>query len=62
MGAEWTQSLITRLGYTTTSGLWSLYWRDRNLGFHTYDHVSPTVSVGELLTEVDRDPTAIVWG
>ena len=39
----------------------SLYWCDRDSRFHAYD-VSPTAVVGELLAEVDRDPTAIFWG
>ncbi|MGA9360734.1 MAG: DUF3024 domain-containing protein, partial [Mycobacterium sp.] len=62
MGAEWTRFPIARLRYTKSTGVWSLYWRDRNLRFHAYDLVSPTASVEELLAEVDRDPTAIFWG
>ena len=53
---------IARLRYTKATGVWSLYWRDRNLRFHAYDLVSPTASVEDLLAEVDRDPTAIFWG
>ena len=62
MGAEWTRFPIARLRYTKATGVWSLYWRDRNLRFHAYDPVSPTASVEDLLAEVDRDPTAIFWG
>jgi hypothetical protein len=62
MGAEWTRFPIARLRYTKTTGVWSLYWRDRNLRFHAYDLISPTASIEELLAEVDRDPTAIFWG
>jgi Protein of unknown function (DUF3024) len=62
MSAEWTRFPIARLRYTKTTGVWSLYWRDRNLGFHAYDLVSPTASIEELLAEVNRDPTAIFWG
>lgn len=42
--------------------MWSLFWRDRNLRFHGYDLVAPTVSIEELLAELDRDPTAIFLG
>jgi len=42
--------------------VWSLFWRDRNLRFHAYDLVAPTVSIEELLAALDRDPTAIFWG
>jgi hypothetical protein len=62
MGAEWTRFPIARLRYTKSTGLWSLYWRDRNLRFHQYDRVPATASVEDLLAEVDRDPTAIFWG
>jgi Protein of unknown function (DUF3024) len=62
MGAEWTRSPIARLRYVKTTGVWSLYWRDRNLRFHVYDLAAPTASIEELLAELDRDPTAIFWG
>ena len=51
MGAEWTRFPIARLRYVKTTGVWSLYWRDRNLRFHAYDLVAPTASIEELLAE-----------
>jgi hypothetical protein len=45
-----------------STGLWLLYWRDRDLRFHEYDRAPATVSVEDLLAEVDLDPTAIFWG
>jgi Protein of unknown function (DUF3024) len=62
VGTEWTRLPIARLRYTRSTGLWSLYWRDRNLRFHEYDRVPATESVEDLLAEVDSDPTAIFWG
>ena len=62
VGPEWTRFPIARLRYTKTSKTWSLYWRDRNLRFHTYDRLAPSVNVNDLLAEIDRDPTAIFWG
>ncbi len=62
MGSEWTRFPIARLRYAKTAGVWSLFWRDRNLRFHAYDLVSATANIEELLAEVDRDPTAIFWG
>jgi hypothetical protein len=53
---------IARLRYTAATGLWSLYWRDRNLKFHLYDLAEPTANVEALLDEIDRDPTSIFWG
>jgi Protein of unknown function (DUF3024) len=60
--SAWTRFPIARLRYAKTRGVWSLYWRDRNLRFHAYDLVSPTATIEELLAEVDADPTAIFWG
>jgi len=62
MGPEWTRMPIARLHYTKTTRHWSLYWRDRNLRFHQYDHVAPSARIDDLLTELDKDPTAIFWG
>jgi hypothetical protein len=62
MDADWTRFPIARLRYVKTRGVWSLYWRDRNVRFHTYDLVLPTANIEELLAEVDRDPAAIFWG
>ncbi len=61
-GAERTRFPIARLRYAKTTGLWSLFWRDRHLKFHTYDRVPASTNIEELLAEVDRDPTAIFWG
>ena len=61
-GPEWTRFPIARLRYTKADRTWSLYWRDRNLRFHEYDRIGPSARIDELLTEIDRDPTAIFWG
>lgn len=61
-GSAWTRFPVARLHFTKTTGLWSLYWRDRNLRFHVYDLAAPMASVAELLNEIERDPTAIFWG
>ena len=61
-GTEWTTFPIARLRFTKASGTWTLYWRDRNSRFHRYDRVAPTADIGVLLTELERDPTAIFWG
>ena len=62
VGAEWIRFPIARLRYVKTTGVWSLFWRDRNLRFHAYDLAAPRASIEELLAELDRDPTAIFWG
>jgi Protein of unknown function (DUF3024) len=59
---EWTRLPVARLRYTQTTGTWTPYWRDRNLSFHRYDQIEPSPDIGNLLDEIDRDPTAIFWG
>lgn len=61
-GPEWSSVPIARLRYTAATKSWALYWRDRNLRFHTYDGVTPSPSVEDLLAEIDRDPAGIFWG
>src|ERR1700682_1069692 len=36
-GPEWTSFPIARLRYTAAGKSWTLYWRDHNLPFHTYE-------------------------
>lgn len=62
LGPEWTRSAVAQLRYTATSRAWTLYWRDRNLRWRAYRDLPAARPVGELLDEVERDPTGIFWG
>lgn len=62
MGTAWTRFPVARLRYTRTNQAWTLYWRDRNLRWHTYQDLPTTRHVEELLSEIDRDPAGIFWG
>ncbi|WP_433358519.1 DUF3024 domain-containing protein [Micromonospora saelicesensis] len=62
LGSEGSRLPVARLRFTRTTGIWTLYYRDRSLRFHRYDLIPPTTNVVELLDELDRDPTAIFWG
>jgi DUF3024 family protein len=62
IGPQWTRHPIARLRYTRATGMWTLYYRDRNLHFHRYDLVAPTPRIADLLAELGRDPTGIFWG
>jgi hypothetical protein len=61
-GPQWTSRPVARLRYTMATGVWTLYYTDRNLRFHRYDPAPATADVVDLLAEIDRDPTAIFWG
>lgn len=59
---EHTRFPIARLRYTAASGLWSIYWRDRNLRFHECDRKRPTKSVQSLLDHIADSGDPIIWG
>ncbi|MHB1808470.1 MAG: DUF3024 domain-containing protein [Solirubrobacteraceae bacterium] len=61
-GPRWSRRGVARLRYTVKTGLWALYWKDRNDRWHRYDLVEPTADIRVLLDEIDRDLTCIFWG
>jgi len=61
-GHDPTRLPIARLRYTKSRREWSLYWRDRNSRFHTYELAKPSAAVTDLLEEIDLDRTGIFWG
>ena len=61
-GPEWTRQEIARMRYTKSTGVWTLYWPDRNSKFHRYEDVDPTPTIDRLLAEIDADPICIFWG
>ena len=62
LGPDWPSSAIARLRYNATDMSWTLYWADQHQRFHTYNRLSPSQGIEDLLTEVERDPTNIFWG
>jgi hypothetical protein len=48
--------------YTKTTGLWTLYWRDRNLKYHRYHPLDPSPQVQDLLDYLDERADPIFWG
>ncbi len=60
---DWTRRPIARLRFTKTTGLWTLYWRDQNLKFHSYaDRLAPTQHVVEILEYLDSGVDPIFFG
>lgn len=59
---EPTRFPIARLRYTQASGQWAIYWRDRNLKFHEYQHKRPTKNVQSLLDHITDSGDPIFWG
>ncbi|MDF1603519.1 DUF3024 domain-containing protein [Nocardioides sp. YIM 152315] len=48
--------------YTKATGLWAIYWRDRNLKFHQYQRKRPTKNVQALLDHIETSGDPIFWG
>ena len=61
-GPDWTRFPIARLHFTKSTGLWTLYWRDRNLKYHRYDPLQPSPRVQDLLDYLDDRADPIFWG
>ncbi len=59
---DWTSQGIARFRYEPRLGAWRLFWPDRHGRWHRYDFAEPSLDVGALLVEVERDPTSIFWG
>lgn len=53
---------VARLRYTQTTGLWAIYWCDRNLKFHEYKHKKPSKNVHSLLDHIENSGDPIFWG
>ncbi len=53
---------IARLRFTTSNGLWAIYWRDRHLKFHEYKRKGPTKNVQALLAHIENGGDPIFWG
>ncbi|HSB48800.1 MAG TPA: DUF3024 domain-containing protein [Burkholderiales bacterium] len=60
--AIWVKSPVARFQFDPATGLWSLYWHDRNRRWRRYEDAAPTRNLESLISEVDRDPTSIFWG
>jgi len=58
----WTKSDIARVRYNKTDGTWTLYYRDQHGKWQSYDPLPPTPDFGEVLREIQADPTGIFWG
>jgi hypothetical protein len=57
----WFEVFVGRLRFTRSRG-WELYYSDRDSNFHIYEPALPTRDVGELVSELDSDPTGIFFG
>lgn len=59
--SQWVRSDVAVFRYLQKTGLWTLYWPDRNMEWHRYDRIEPNADFSVLFEEVRRDPTGIFW-
>ena len=59
---HWTRTPVARLRHTSTTGLWSLYWSDRNGRFHAYKDHEPVERVQLLLDHLTHSGDPVFWG
>ncbi|MCW2703489.1 MAG: hypothetical protein JWQ37_1484 [Blastococcus sp.] len=53
---------VALLRYLTSRRVWRLYWCGSDERWHEYPDLRFARTVDELLAEIDRDPTALLWG
>ena len=58
----WLKSPQAKFRRNASTGLWSLFWRDRNARWHLYEGLPPTQDIERLVAEVGRDPTHVFSG
>lgn len=61
-GQEPIREAVARLRYTQTTGLWAIYWCDRNSRFHEYKDKPPSKDVHVLLDHIEHSGDPIFWG
>lgn len=59
---DWVSVVVARLRYTTKTGLWSIYWADRNSQCHHYPDFRPTPHVDFALDFLENTDDPIFWG
>ena len=51
-----------RLGYSSGTGDWTLYWFDRNSKVRRYPDFETSKAIQDLLDEIENDSWCIFWG
>lgn len=58
---RWLRVPSAQLRYDDKTRVWSLYWIDSDDRWHIVQ-VAPTLDVGELIAEIERDPDCLFFG
>ena len=53
---------IARFSYSPDLNQWVLYSIDRDLRWHIYQSITPSLNLSRLIKALDDDPIGIFWG
>lgn len=59
---NWASAAVAMLRCSADGRVWTLYRRDRGVGFERYEFLSPVTDVRRLLQEIESDPAGMFWG
>ncbi|MEK7476003.1 MAG: DUF3024 domain-containing protein [Candidatus Coatesbacteria bacterium] len=58
----WTLFEVAQFRYKPSTGIWTLYCRDRHHKWWRFTPEPPSRDLAALIRAVDEDPTCIFWG
>lgn len=61
-GEDWLRTPIARFIYSPELNQWALYAIDRDLRWHIYQNITPSLNLNNLIKALDEDPTGVFWG
>lgn len=59
---RWSELKVAQFRYNNESQDWTLYCADRNDRWYMYMDINSSITIDDLINEVDEDPTCIFWG
>jgi len=62
IGPEWTTLKIAQLRYDAATGMWTLYWADRNGRWLRYPDAEPASSIETLIAAIEGDRSGAFFG
>jgi len=58
----YTESPVAKLKFVRSVGEWRLYWQRADLEWHGYEPLPASRDLGELVAEIDADPSCCFFG
>ncbi len=61
-GEDWLRTPIARFSYSPELNQWALYSIDRELRWHIYQNITPSLNLNILIKALDDDLAGVFWG